>query len=199
MTGRTVSHYRILEKVGQGGMGEVFLAEDTRLGRQVALKFLPPELSRDPDAKARFVHEAKAASALDHANVCTVHDIGEDADGRMFMVMPYYEGCTLKEILARGGITEAIPAAGESAGARPHAGTGHAVPLPVDDVIAIASQAARGLAAAHAKGIVHRDVKPANLFVTADGTVKVLDFGIAKLAGSQTKLTKTGSTVGTVA
>jgi serine/threonine protein kinase len=88
-------------------MGEVYLAEDTRLGRRVALKFLPPELARDPDAKARFTHEARAASALDHPNICTVHDIGEDAEGHMYMVMPHYEGATLKEIMSRGGITEA--------------------------------------------------------------------------------------------
>jgi len=173
-------------------MGEVFLAEDTRLGRKVALKFLPPELSRDPDAKARFVHEARAASALDHPNICSVYDIGEDAEGRMFMVMPHYEGATLKAIMDQGGITEAIPA-GASVGAR------RAVPLPVHDAIVIAAQIAEGLVAAHARGIVHRDIKPANIFITKNNTVKILDFGIAKLAGSKTKLTKTGSTVGTVA
>jgi serine/threonine protein kinase/tetratricopeptide (TPR) repeat protein len=199
MIGQIISHYKILQKIGSGGMGEVFLAEDSRLGRKVALKFLPPELSRDPEAKARFIHEARAASALDHPNICTVHDIGEDAEGRMFMVMPHYEGATLKEIMARGGITEAIPTAGASAGTRPHAGTGCALPLPIHDAMAIAAQIAEGLVAAHAKGIVHRDIKPANIFVTKNNTVKILDFGIAKLAGSQTKLTKTGSTVGTVA
>ncbi len=193
MIGQTVSHYRILEKIGSGGMGEVFLAEDIRLNRRVALKFLPPELSRDPEAKARFIHEARAASALDHPNICAVYDIGEDAEGRMFMVMPHYEGATLKEIMARGGITEAIPAAEASAKGR------RTVPLASHDAVAIAAQIAEGLVAAHAKGIVHRDIKPANIFVTKDGTVKILDFGIAKLAGSKTKLTKTGSTVGTVA
>ncbi len=210
MIGRTISHYRILEKIGSGGMGEVFLAEDSRLGRNVALKFLPPELSRDPDAKARFIHEARAASALDHPNICTVHDIGEDAEGRMFMVMPHYEGSTLKEVLARGGITEAMPAGGRpDVGADPRVcpdsidiqkkGEHRGSPLPIADILAIADQIARGLTAAHARGIVHRDIKPANIFVTNDGTVKILDFGIAKLAGSKTKLTKTGSTVGTVA
>jgi len=157
MIGQIISHYHILEKIGSGGMGEVYKAEDTKLRRTVALKFLPPELSRDPDAKARFIHEARAASALDHPNICTVHDIGEDAEGRMFMVMPYYEGSTLKEILARGGITESIPAGGASVGARPHPGTGRAVPLPIHDAVAIAAQIAEGLAAAHAKGIVHRE------------------------------------------
>ncbi len=177
-------------------MGEVWLAEDSRLGRNVALKFLPPELSRDPDAKARLIHEARAASALDHPNVCTVHDISEDPEGRMFMVMPHYEGSTLKEVLARGRITESIPAEGE--GRAPCRGEVTS-PLRIDTILSIASQIAKGLIAAHAKGIVHRDIKPANIFVTNDNTVKILDFGIAKLAGSKTKLTKTGSTVGTVA
>ncbi|TFG75617.1 MAG: PEGA domain-containing protein, partial [Chrysiogenales bacterium] len=131
--------------------------------------------------------------ALDHPNICTVHDISEDPEGRMFMIMPHYEGRTLKEIMDQGGITEAIPAAGASVGAR------RAVPLPVHDVIAIAIQIAEGLVAAHARGIVHRDIKPANIFITKNNTVKILDFGIAKLAGSKTKLTKTGSTMGTVA
>ncbi len=210
MINQTVSHYRILKKIGSGGMGDVFLAEDTKLERNVALKFLPPELSRDADAKARFVHEARAASALDHPNVCTVHDIGEDAEGRMFMVMPHYEGSTLKEVLARDGITESIPAGGRpDVGADPRVcpdsidiqkkGEHRGSPLPIADILGIASQIARGLTAAHAKGIVHRDIKPANILVTNDHMVKILDFGIAKLAGSKNKLTKTGSTVGTVA
>jgi len=203
MTGQTISHYHILDSIGSGGRGEVFLAEDTKLERRVALKFLPSLLSQDPDAKARFVHEAKSASALDHPNVCTVHEIGEDAEGRMYMVMPCYQGSTLKEILARG-VTEIIPAEPDDV-AGPHAGTGRAAPppagapLPVADTLAIARQVGEGLKTAHARGIVHRDVKPANIFVTNDNIVKILDFGIAKLAGSQTKLTKTGSTVGTAA
>jgi dienelactone hydrolase/tRNA A-37 threonylcarbamoyl transferase component Bud32 len=190
MVGKTISHYRITNEIGRGGMGDVYLAEDTRLGRQVALKFLPPELARDPDAKARFTHEARAASALEHPNVCSVYDIGEDAEGHMYMVMPHYEGSTLKEIMSRGGITEALPGGGAA-----RAGS----PLPVADAVAISTQVAEGLTAAHAKGIVHRDIKPANIFITKNNTVKILDFGIAKLAGSQTKLTKTGSTVGTAA
>ncbi|TFG74679.1 MAG: serine/threonine protein kinase, partial [Chrysiogenales bacterium] len=147
MINKIISHYKIIEELGRGGMGVVYKALDTNLRRTVALKFLPPELSRDPDAKARFAHEARAASALDHPNICSVYDIGEDVEGRMFMVMPHYEGRTLKEIMARGGITEAIPAAGASVGAR------RAVPLPVHDVIAIAIQIAEGLVAAHARGI----------------------------------------------
>jgi len=194
MVGSVVSHYRVLEKIGEGGMGVVYKAEDTKLRRTVALKFLPPELTKDTGAKQRFIHEARAASALDHLNICTVHDIGEDAEGRMFMVMPYYEGSTLKEILARGGITEAIPAGGDEEARLVAHGQ-----MPVADAMGIASQIARGLAAAHAKGIVHRDVKPANIFITTDHTVKILDFGIAKLAGGETKLTKTGSTMGTAA
>ncbi len=194
MIGRTVSHYRILEKLGEGGMGIVYKAQDMHLKRFAALKFLPPDMTRDAAAKARFIHEARAASALDHPNICAVHDIGEDAEGRMFMVMPYYEGATLKEVLAQGGITEVIPAGGDE-----EARLGAQGQLPVEDAMGIASQIAKGLAAAHAKGIVHRDIKPANIFVTKDNTVKILDFGIAKLESSKTKLTKTGSTVGTVA
>ncbi len=193
MIGQQISHYRILAKLGAGGMGVVYKAQDLSLDRFVALKFLPPELSRDPDAKARFIHEARAASALDHPNICTVHDIGEDAEGRMFMVMPHYEGATLKEVLDRGGITEAIPAGCDSER------SGAKGALSVADAMAIATQIAEGLIAAHAKGIVHRDIKPANILVTKDNAVKILDFGIAKLAGSQTKLTRTGSTVGTAA
>jgi serine/threonine protein kinase/TolB-like protein len=209
MIDHVILHYKIIKELGRGGMGEVYLAEDTKLHRQVALKFLPADMTHDAGAKARFIHEAQAASALDHPNICTVHDIGEGPEGQMFMVMPYYEGETLKEILARGGITEAIPAAGESVGAGSRAcpdihddrkkGEHGGSPLPITDAIAIASQVARGLAAAHAKGIVHRDVKPANILITKDNAVKILDFGIAKLGGGQTKLTKTGSTVGTAA
>jgi TolB-like protein len=193
MIGRAVSHYRILEKLGEGGMGVVYKAEDTKLRRTVALKFLPAELTRDPDAKQRFLHEARAASALDHPNICTVHDIQEGPDGQLFMVMPYYEGSTLKEIIDRGRITEAIPTVGADAGAA------RVVPLSVSDAIGIALQVGEGLKEAHRKGIVHRDLKPANIFVTRGQAVKILDFGIAKLLHSHTKLTRTGSTVGTAA
>jgi serine/threonine-protein kinase len=173
MIGQTVSHYKILEELGGGGMGVVYKAEDTKLKRTVALKFLPSELTRDKDAKTRFIHEAQAASALQHHNICTIHEIDETDDGRMFISMDCYEGETLKERIAGG-------------------------PLPVEEALDIAIQVAEGLAKAHAAGMVHRDIKPANIVITSDGIVKILDFGLAKLAG-QTKLTKTGTTVGTVA
>ena len=178
MIGKTISHYKILEKLGEGGMGVVYKAEDTRLKRTVALKFLPPELTLNEEAKKRFIQEAQAASALEHPNICSIHDIGETEDGRMFMAMPRYEGQTLKERLDKG-------ANGRS-------------PLYINECLDIAIQIAQGLAKAHEKGIVHRDIKPANVFITKDGIVKILDFGLAKL-GRQTKLTKTGTTVGTVA
>ena len=174
MIGKVVSHYKILEKLGEGGMGVVYKAEDTRLKRIVALKFLPQALTTDLEAKERFTHEAQAASALDHPNVCTVHDIGETEDGQTFIVMTCYEGETLKEKIQRG-------------------------PLPFQDGVDIAEQIAQGLARAHEKGIVHRDDKPANIFVGNDGIVRILDFGLAKLVGSQTQLTRTGTTLGTVA
>ncbi|HYG63947.1 MAG TPA: protein kinase, partial [Thermoanaerobaculia bacterium] len=161
------------EPVGGGGMGIVYKARDTRLGRTVALKFLPPELTRDPEAKERFLQEARAASALDHPNVCTVHEIGEDEEGRLFLAMAFYDGETLKRRLERG-------------------------PLPLDEATDVAKQVAQGLTKAHRQGIVHRDVKPANLMLTGDGVVKVLDFGIAKLAGSS-GLTQAGSSLGTPA
>jgi len=173
MIGQTVSHYKILEKLGEGGMGVAYKAEDTRLKRTVALKFLSPELTRDKDAKTRFIHEAQAASALQHNNICTIHEIDETKDGRLFISMDCYEGETLKEKIAEG-------------------------PLPVEDFIDIVSQVAAGLSEAHAAGMVHRDIKPANILVTEKGVVKILDFGLAKLFG-QTKMTKSGMTVGTIA
>lgn len=173
MIGETVGHYRILEKLGEGGMGVVYKAEDTRLKRTVALKFLAPELTRDHEAKERFIQEAQAASALEHNNVCNIHDIDETGDGQLFIVMDCYEGEPLKEEIARG-------------------------PMKPEEAIDIAIQVAQGLQKAHKKGIVHRDIKAANIFMTTDGTVKILDFGLAKLAG-HAKLTKTGSTVGTAA
>ncbi|HEV8580455.1 MAG TPA: protein kinase [Thermoanaerobaculia bacterium] len=173
LAGRTLAHYRVLEQVGGGGMGVVYKAEDPRLARTVALKFLPPELTRDPEAKARFLQEARAASAFDHPNICTIHEVGETEDGRIYLSMPCYDGETLRRKLERG-------------------------PLSIDEATDIAQQIARGLAKAHRGGIVHRDIKPANLMVTGDGVVKILDFGLAKLAGSAA-ITRSGSSVGTPA
>ena len=170
---RRVDHYRNLEPLGGGGMGVVYRAEDTRLGRTVALKFLPPELTRDPVAKARFLQEARTASALEHPNICTIYDVGETADARLYLAMPCYDGETLRQRLERG-------------------------PLPVEEATEIAWQIARGLAKAHRQGIIHRDVKPANLMLTSDGVVKILDFGIAKLAGAA-GITLTGLPLGTPA
>ena len=154
-------------------MGVVYLAHDPRLDRSVAIKLLPPNLTRDETAKQRFLQEAKAASALDHPNICNIHEINETPDGQLYLVMAHYEGETLKERIARG-------------------------PLAVDDALDIATQVGQGLSKAHEAGIVHRDIKPANLMVTADGTVKILDFGLAKLAGIE-GVTQTGTAVGTVA
>ena len=171
--GSSLGPYRIVSQLGAGGMGVVYQAHDPRLDRHVAVKLLPPDLTRDETAKQRFLQEAKAASALDHPNICTIHEINETEDGQLYLVMAHYEGETLKERIARG-------------------------PLELDDAIDIATQVGEGLAKAHAAGIVHRDIKPANLMVTADGTVKILDFGLAKLAGTE-GMTQTGTTVGTVA
>jgi len=176
MIGLTVSHYHILEKVGSGGMGDIFLAEDIKLKRRVALKFLPLALTRDPEARQRFEREAQAAAALNHPNIVTVYEIGEH-EGQVFIAMEYAEGQTLKEKI--------------DVGAR------HAVPLRVDDVIDIALQIAAGLAAAHAKGIVHRDIKPQNIMVEKDGRIKILDFGLAKLKGAN-PLTQESFAMGTV-
>jgi serine/threonine protein kinase len=170
---RIVGPYRVGERLGGGAMGVVHKAEDTRLRRPVALKFLAPELVRDPDAQARFLREARAASALDHPHICTVHDIGENEDGEVYLAMAFYEGETLKKRLERG-------------------------PLPVHEALEAAAQIAEGLAAAHAHGIVHRDLKPANVLLTSEGSVKLLDFGLAKLADT-TLLTLTGRPLGTPA
>jgi serine/threonine protein kinase/tetratricopeptide (TPR) repeat protein len=172
MIGKIISHYKILEALGEGGMGVVYRAEDMSLGRMVALKFLPPALAKDLAARERFLHEARAASKLDHRNICAIYEIAETSDGQVFIAMAYYEGETLKERIERG-------------------------PLGISDLIDLALQTAEGLKQAHEAGITHRDIKPANIMIAARGEVKLLDFGLAKLAGA-TRLTKEGTTLGTV-
>lgn len=173
--GQQLSHYRILERIGSGGMSEVFKAEDIRLGRVVAIKLISAGLIGDPAAKERFFQEARTISALDHQFICTLHDLGETADGRLFLVMAYYEGETLSARIRRGA-------------------------LPVSEALDVAHKVALGLARAHEIGVVHRDMKPGNVMLTARGEVKILDFGIAKLAGGGgQELTQTGTVMGTAA
>ncbi|MCJ7580750.1 MAG: protein kinase [Candidatus Aminicenantes bacterium] len=174
LVGTTIAgKYKIVAELGKGGMGIVYKAEDIRLKRTVALKFLPPELTRDEEARERFVQEARAASALDHNNICTIHEIADAEDEHFFIAMAFYEGQSLKERIRKGPVEE-------------------------KEAVDIAMQTALGLSKAHTRGIVHRDIKPANIIVTQDGVVKILDFGLAKLTG-QVRLTLTGTKMGTPA
>jgi serine/threonine protein kinase/tetratricopeptide (TPR) repeat protein len=171
MIGSQILHYRVLEKLGEGGMGEVFLAEDTKLDRKVALKFLPYHFSKDPDFKARFEHEAKAAAALNHPNIVTVFELNE-YEGRLFIAMEYVEGKSLEQLIAAGD-------------------------LPLEQTVDIARQICDGLGKAHAAGIIHRDIKPSNILIDTDGRARILDFGLAKSHKATTE-TKTGTTLGTL-
>src|SRR5262249_20929095 len=177
MIGTTVSHYRIVATAGAGGMGVVYVTEDDRLNRKVALKFLPPTIAQVPHARARLLREAQAASALDHPHAAAGYDIDE-WNGQLLIAMPYYEGETLRQRIERGSLT-------------------------IDEAARVAAQIASGLAAAHRAGIVHRDLKPANVMLTRDGQVKILDFGLAKVVSdmqpTMARMTGPGTTVGAAA
>ena len=169
MIGETISHYKIIEKIGSGGMGIVYKAQDLKLDRFVALKFLPPHLTSSEDEKQRFIHEAKAASALQHNNICNIHEIDETEDGQLFICMDYYEGDTLDKRIKEK-------------------------PLPIDEATDIAIQIAQGLAKAHEKDIVHRDIKPKNIMLDVSGNVKIVDFGVSKvLTGDTIARTRSGT------
>jgi eukaryotic-like serine/threonine-protein kinase len=172
MIGSSIAHYKILEKLGEGGMGVVYKAHDTKLDRTVALKFISSNHSSDENDKQRFMNEARSASALDHSNICTIHEIDETYDGKLFIVMPIYEGMPLSKKIEQG-------------------------PLELEKALDFTIQIAEGLQVAHEKEIIHRDIKSSNIFITQKGQVKILDFGLAKRAAGP-RLTKTGGAVGTV-
>jgi serine/threonine protein kinase len=176
LIGTTILHYHIIEKLGEGGMGVVYLAKDTKLERKVAIKFLPHHIAKDSEERKRFEIEAKAAAALNHPNIATIYTI-EEAEGEIFIVMEYIEGSELSKVIGKGEKT---------------------TPLPVDLAIRYAEQIAQGLQAAHERGIVHRDIKSSNIMITGKGNVKIMDFGLAKFRGS-VQLTQAGTTVGTAA
>ena len=183
MIGTTVAHYRIVEKIGEGGMGEVFLAEDTSLRRRVALKFLPPRLQEDETARKRLLREAESAAALEHPYICNIKEVNRTEEGRDFIVMEYVEGSTLKDRLREDG------------------------PLPMEEALRMAREVGDALEMAHAKGLVHRDLKPSNIMLTPQGHAKVMDFGLAKRVmgrdGTEQELTaavtRDGSSPGTPA